>query len=413
MSTRINIDEITKTFLDLTLINTTSVPGSLVLPSSKNQILLAKHVSKIIKDFGCEHIIMQDNAISIFELKANVENYPSISFFAHLDTASDHGSDTKASILHNYKGGDITLKNGTAIKIKDNPYLPDYIGQDLLVTDGTSLLGGDDKSAIASGMHAVKYMLQNPDFKHGNIKFVLLPDEEIGLQGAKALDVKALKSDFGICLDCCGVGEYVTENWFAAEAVVSFKGVTAHPMNAKGKLVNSLTIATKFIESLPSSERPEHTEGREGYFWCKKIEGDTSETKLDVFIRDFDEDTFEDRKKLLKKTVKDMNKDLKNEYVKIEIKDTYINVKKGLQEQPEILDYITNAMKSLDIKPKPLIMRGGYDGSVITNKGLTTANIFTGAHNFHAITEFLPTKSLQLASEMILEIIKQSAGSKS
>jgi len=408
MSTRINIDEITKTFLGLTLINTTSVPGSLVLPSSKNQILLAKHVSDILRKYGCEHITIRDNAISIFELKANAKDYPSISFFAHLDTASDHGSDTKASILHNYKGGDISLQNNAVISIKDNPYLPDYVGQDLIVTDGTSLLGADDKSAIAAGIHAVKYMLENPDFKHGNIKFVLLPDEEIGLQGAKALDVKALNSDFGICLDCCGVGEYVTQNWYAGEALVVFKGVTAHPMNAKGKLVNSLTMATKFIESLPLAERPESTEGKEGYFWCKKIEGDTSKTELDILIRDFDEKSFEKRKELLKTMVKNINKDLNNEYIEIQIKDTYINVKKGLEKQPEILKHITSAMKSLKIKPKPLIMRGGYDGSVITEKGLTTANIFTGAHIFHAITEFLPTKSLQLASEMILEIIKQS-----
>ncbi|MGF1869919.1 peptidase T [Photobacterium indicum] len=407
---RIKTLQITDTFLNYTKINTTAVPSATHLPSSANQHILAQIVAKDLMAVGCTDIDIQSNAITTIRLDANKEGLPSIVFFAHLDTAPDHVGDTKAKVVKNYQCNSISFKGTTdTLSVVDNPELLNYVGQDIIITDGTSLLGADDKAAIAASVEAIKYMVEHPEFKHGVITLVLLPDEEIGIRGAKALDVKALKADFGICLDCCGIGEYVVENWYASEAIMTFSGVTAHPMSAKGNLINALIMANDVINQLPVMERPEHTENRQGYFWPHKLAGDTASAKLEIAIRDFDENAFNNRKMMLNTIAASMNDKYGTEHVKIEQSDTYGNVKTGLDKQPEILRYVEQAMDNLDIPPKPLTMRGGYDGSVITPKGLTTVNIFTGAHNFHSVREFLPCESLRMASEMLLEIVSLSA----
>ncbi len=406
---RIKTPQITNTFLRYTKINTTSIASATHLPSSDNQYKLAQLVANDLKIAGCTDIDIQENAITIISLDANAESLPSIVFFAHLDTAPDHRQDTHAQVIKNYQGHNINFKENTEIlSIVDTPELLNYIGQDIIITDGTSLLGADDKAAIAASVEAIKYMLVHPEFKHGAIKLILLPDEEIGIRGAKALDVEALNADFGICLDCCEIGEYAIENWYAGDAKISFTGVTAHPMSAKDKLINALTMANDFINQLPEKERPEHTENRQGYFWPHKLTGDTASAKLEIAIRDFDEKKYKERKDLLESITTFINKKYNKERVIIEQSDTYSNVKTGLDKQPEILRYVEHAMNNLGIIKKPLIMRGGYDGSVITPKGLTTVNIFTGAHNFHSTKEFLPCDSLRMASEMLLEIVSLS-----
>ena len=407
---RISTQEITDIFLNYTKINTTSDASSVQLPSSQNQYKLAQLVAKELMDAGCTDVDIQDNAITTIRLAANQKKAPSIVFFAHLDTAPDHTGDTHAEIVKNYQGGDISFsQTDELISAAGNSDLNNYIGQDIIVTDGTSLLGADDKAAIAAAVSAIKYMINNPEFKHGEIKLVLLPDEEIGIRGAKALNVELLNADFGVCLDCCGIGEYVIENWYAGDAVVTFNGTTAHPMSAKGKLVNALIMANEFINKLPESERPEHTEGREGYFWVNSITGDTSKAKLSLAIRDFDQLGLNARQAALIAISNDLNDQFGTERVSVSQSDTYGNVKEGLDKQPEILNYVKVAMDNLNITPKPLTMRGGYDGSVITPKGLTTVNVFTGAHNFHSVKEYLPCESLRMASEMLLEIVKLSA----
>ncbi|EPQ7162524.1 peptidase T, partial [Escherichia coli] len=343
-------------------------------------------------------------------LPANNPHAPSIVFFAHLDTAPDHSTDTHAVRVKQYNGGIIPFAGSReTFSPEDNPELLNYIGQDILVTDGTSLLGADDKAAIAAGVEALKYMIKTPTFSHGDIRLVLLPDEETGIRGAKALDVSELNSDFGICLDCCEIGEYVVENWYAGSARITIRGVTAHPMSAKGKLINALYIATEIIAALPDKERPEYTEGREGYYWAHNLRGDTANATLDIAIRDFELTGYKQRKAVLQDIVNRINQRWSNERITLVLTDIYENVKPALDKTPAILDNVKKAMHNLDIIPKPLIMRGGYDGSVITPKGLPTINIFTGAHNFHSTREFLPVESLRLASEMLLEIVELSA----
>lgn len=409
MKKRIDSDKITKTFLEYTLINTTSVPTSQNLPSSENQFKLAQHVVSQFAHHAGVSVEIKDNAITTITLPANISNAPSIVFFGHLDTAPDHAGDTHAVRVNHYDGKAIVLPgSGEVFSPENHPELLDYVGQDLITTDGTSLLGADDKAAIAAGAEALQYLIAHPEVPHGDIRLVLLPDEEIGIRGAKALDVAELNADFGICLDCCGVGEYVVENWYAGSAQITVKGTTAHPMSAKGKLVNALCIATEVITALPPKERPEHTEGREGYYWPHKLSGDTASATLDIAIRDFEIDGYQQRKATLQAIVADLKQRWGEERVSITLNDIYDNVKPSLDRSPEILENVKRAMHNLGITPKPLIMRGGYDGSVITPKGLPTINIFTGAHNFHSTKEFLPVESLRLASEMLLEMVELS-----
>lgn len=409
MEKRINAEEILSTFLEYTKINTTSDPASQTLPSSDNQYKLAQHVINQCSGLDGIAIDIKSNAITKISIPANTTNTPSIVFFAHLDTAPEHKGDTHAIRIQQYDGKAI-IQPGTdgVISPEHHPELLDYVGQDLIITDGTSLLGADDKAAIAAGVEALKYLINNQDVPHGDIHLVLLPDEEIGILGAKALEVDELNADYGICLDCCSIGEYVIENWYAGSARITVKGVTAHPMSAKGKLINALSVATEVTAALPANERPEYTEGREGYYWPHKLSGDTSSAILDIAIRDFDIDGYRKRKATLQDIVDKLNQRWGDERISITLSDTYDNVKPGLDKNPAILKNVVQAMHNLGITPKPLVMRGGYDGSVITPKGLPTVNIFTGAHNFHSTKEFLPVESLRLACEMLLEIVKLS-----
>ncbi|HHR3897981.1 TPA: peptidase T [Salmonella enterica] len=409
MKNRIATEKITNTFLEYTLINTTSNPTSQELPSNNNQYKLAQQVANQFA--GCEGVTIdiKSNAITTITLPANMADVPSIVFFAHLDTAPDHTGDTHAVRITQYDGKAIVLSGtGEQLTPEEHPELLDYVGQDVIVTDGTSLLGADDKAAIAAGVEALRYLVAHPEVPHGDVRLVLLPDEETGIRGAKALDVDALNADYGICLDCCGIGEYVTENWYAGSARITVKGTTAHPMSAKGKLVNALCIATEVITGLPAKERPEYTDGREGYYWPHKLCGDTASATLDIAIRDFDIDDYQQRKVTLQAIVNGLKQRWGEERISIALSDIYDNVKPALDNHPVIMKNVVQAMHNLGITPRPLIMRGGYDGSVITPKGLPTVNIFTGAHNFHSTREFLPVESLRLASEMLLEMVELS-----
>lgn len=409
MNKRINVEQIVDTFLACTRINTTAVATSQTLPSSENQLKLAKLVASYFADCEAVRVTINDNAITTLTLPANKPGLPSIVFFAHLDTAPDHSGDTHAVRVKNYDGTTIILpQTGEALSPDDHPELLEYLGQDIITTDGTSLLGADDKAAIAAGVEAMRYMIANPDFPHGDIRLVLLPDEEIGIRGAKALKVAELQADYGICLDCCGIGEYVVENWYAGSARITVQGVTAHPMSAKGKLVNALSIAAEVINRLPAMERPEHTEGREGYYWPQQLAGDTAHATLDIAIRDFETAGYQARKQTLQHIVDELQASSGAGKINLVMNDVYDNVKPALDKNPSIMAHVQQAMRNLNIVAKPLIMRGGYDGSVITPNGLPTINIFTGAHNFHSTKEFLPVESLRLAAEMLLEMVALS-----
>ena len=405
--------DIVERFINYTKFNTTTnkengLKG--IMPSNPTEYELALFIKDELSSLGIKDIILQDNAILIAKIPANCENAPSIAFFAHLDTSSEQKNDTKAKIVK-YTGGDICLnkEQGIYLKFSDNPELKKYEGDDIVVTDGTSLLGADDKAAIASIVNMASFFMQNPDIKHGKIVICFVPDEEQGLLGAKALDVNLLGANFGYCLDCCEIGELIYENWNAADCTVVFKGVSAHPMNAKGKLVNSLLLAHKFISLLPGGEVPECTEGKEGYFWVKELSGNSAKTTLKIDIREFDEMKFQKRLEFLSEMASSFNK-IYGDRCEITLKTRYENVFKFLKDENSLpIKLAKDAFSELNITPNIKPMRGGYDGAAISAKGVPTLNLFTGGNNFHSIFEYLPVSSLKAASEVIKKIVINAA----
>lgn len=402
--------DIAQRFINYTKINTTTnkengLAG--IMPSNPNEMQLASLLEKELQELGLSQIIKRSNSITTALLPANVSNAPRIAFFAHLDTSSEQKNDTKAQITH-YEGGDICLNKELDLYLRESEFkeLKNYKGDDIIHTDGTSLLGADDKAGIAAIMDMLEFFVKNPSLKHGDIIVGFLPDEEQGLRGAKAFDVKEVNADFGYCLDCCGIGEFIYENWNAADAIVTFQGVSAHPMSAKGKLVNSLILAHQFISMLPRGEAPEYTEGKEGYFWVKELNGNSAKTILKIDIREFDEEKYNQRIQFLKDLCNSCEKLWGKQSIQIHLSHRYKNVFNALKTKDCLpVKLALKAYENLDIKAKIIPMRGGYDGAVLSEKGLMCPNIFTGAHNFHSIYEYLPLKSLKAASKVLQEII--------
>ncbi|KIF54358.1 peptidase T [Vibrio owensii] len=409
---------ISERFINYTKINTTTNPekGSLgIMPSSDGQWILANKLKDELESLnGVSNIELKENGILTAEIPSNTsKKVPTIAFFAHLDTSSEHTNDTNASLI-DYLGGDIQLKNGLSIRVLENPELKNYIGDKIFVTDGTSLLGADDKAAIAAIMEMLEYFSKNTEEKHGTIRVAFLPDEEQGLLGAKAFKSPNF-ADFGYTLDCCGIGEFVCENWNAGNAVVEFVGQSAHPMNSKGNLKNSILIAQKFMQLFPSTETPEVTEGKEGYYWMKKMSGNSAKTLLNIDIRDFSVQGYEKRKQFIRDAVHSFKLLYGQETIKLSISDRYKNVASFLNESDGSSTPVSLALEAYrenNIKPKLIPMRGGYDGAVLSEFGIPCPNIFTGAHNFHSIYEYLPLKSLISASSVIKSIVKNNARAK-
>ncbi len=402
--------DIVERFLNYTKINTTTnrqngADG--IMPSNPTELELANFIKKELEHLGIKDISLSEKSILIAKLPSNLDKeVPTVAFFAHLDTSAEQTNDTKAKVVK-YEGGDICLNKELEIYLKKSEFdeLEDYVGDDVIVTDGTSLLGADDKAAIASIVNMLEFFVKNPDAKHGEIVACFLPDEEQGLRGAKALDAEQIGADFGYCLDCCGIGEFIYENWNAGDCVLTFTGASAHPMNAKGKLVNSLLLAHKFISLLPNGEAPEYTENKEGYFWVKELSGNSAKTILKLDIREFDEKKYAQRMEFLQNLANGLNKVWDNR-IEISLTDRYENVYNNLKdENAPAITYVKRAFENLKIKPKIIPMRGGYDGAVISAKGIPCPNIFTGGHNFHSIYEYLPVKSLKASSEVVKEII--------
>ncbi|KKD60480.1 peptidase M20 [Grimontia sp. AD028] len=406
-------------FLQYTRINTTTSRekgAAGIMPSSDGQMELARLIKSELEALGLVDIELRDTAILTATLPSNLpaeqkDKVKTVSFFAHLDTSAEQTNDTKAKIV-SYEGGDICLNEarGITLKLAEFPELGNYVGDDILVTDGTSLLGADDKAAIAAIMDAVSYLVANPEIPHGDVKVAFVPDEEQGLRGAKAFDAEAFGADFGYTLDCCGIGEFVHENWNAGDVVVTFTGQSAHPMSAKGKLKNSLLMAHKFISMLPEGEAPQYTEGTEGYYWVKEMSGNSAKTVLKMDVRDFTKDGYQTRMNFLKNLAESCGALWGEGSVSITLADRYENVANSLEGDAGFpIDIARRAYARNDIEMKAIPMRGGYDGAVLSQKGLPCPNIFTGAHNFHSIYEYLPVKSLKAASSVVVEVIKITA----
>ena len=394
-------------FISYVTVDTESDPTSNTTPSTAKQWDLANALVEELKHIGLKDVTIDENAYIMATLPSNVPHQvPTIGFISHFDNTPDFtGKDVKPQIIENYDGKDITLNQEQNIILSPS-YFEDlllYKGQTLITTDGTTLLGADDKAGITEIVSAMEYLVQHPEIKHGKIRVGFTPDEEIG-RGAHKFDVKKFDADWAYTMDGSQVGELEYENFNAAGAVVSIKGKIVHPGYAKGKMVNSMYIATDYINSLPRLETPEHTQDRQGFFHLYSVKGEVDSTELQYIIRDHDKEHFEARKEMMLKLADELNSQLGEPVVSVEIKDQYFNMREKIEPVMHIVAIAEKAMEQAGIKPLIKPIRGGTDGSQLSFKGLPCPNIFAGGHNFHGRFEYVPVESIQKAVEVIVNI---------
>ncbi len=394
-------------FISYVTVDTESDPTSDTTPSTAKQWDLANALVEELKHIGLQDVTIDDNAYIMATLPSNVPHkVPTIGFISHFDTTPDFtGKDVKPQIIENYDGNDIVLNKAQNIILSPS-YFEDlllYKGQTLITTDGTTLLGADDKAGITEIVSAMEYLVQHPEIKHGKIRVGFTPDEEIG-RGAHKFDVEKFGAEWAYTMDGSQVGELEYENFNAAGALVSIKGKIVHPGYAKGKMVNSMYIATDYINSLPRLETPEHTQDRQGFFHLYSVTGEVDSTQLQYIIRDHDKEHFEARKEMMLKLADELNSQLGEPCVSVEIKDQYFNMREKIEPVMHIVDIAQKAMEQAGIKPLIKPIRGGTDGSQLSFKGLPCPNIFAGGHNFHGRFEYVPVESIQKAIEVIVNI---------
>ena len=398
---------ILKRFLSYVKIDTESDPNSDTTPSTEKQWKLANKLAKELEAIGLSEVRIDDNAYVMGTLPSNVKHkVPAIGFISHFDTSPDFtAANVNPQIVENYDGKDIVLNAEENIVLSPN-YFDDlllYKGQTLITTDGTTLLGADDKAGVCEIVSAMEYLVKHPEIKHGPIKVGFTPDEEIG-RGAHKFDVAKFGAEWAYTMDGSQIGELEYENFNAASAKVTVHGKIVHPGYAKGKMINSMYYAQKFIEGLPKNETPETTQGYEGFFHLHNIQGKVEKTVLNYIIRDHDLMKFKIRKDIIKALVNDLNKRFDKVRFEIEIKDQYFNMKEKVTPMMHIVDIAEAAMKALDIKPLIKPIRGGTDGSQLSYMGLPCPNIFAGGHNFHGRYEYVPLESILSATEVICKI---------
>lgn len=397
---------VTERFLDFVKYDTQSDELTDMTPSSPGQMEFAGYLKTVLEGMGLQDVDLDDNGYLMATLPANTDRQiPTIGFIAHMDTSPDmSGKHVKPRIVKDYDGGVIKLNEEYNLDPAEFPELKNYVGQDLIVTDGTTLLGADDKAGIAEILTAVAWLQQHPEMKHGKIRVGFNPDEEIGL-GAHKFDVQKFGCDFAYTMDGGAVGELEFENFNAAQAKVTIKGRNVHPGYAKHKMVNSIRVAGNFIQMLPRWETPEHTEGYEGFYHLVGIEGNVEQTTLTYIIRDHDRNRFESRKREIEHLVRKTN----TEYpgcCTVEIKDQYYNMREKIEPVMHIIDYVKEAMLEAGVTPKVQPIRGGTDGAQLSFKGLPCPNIFAGGENFHGRFEYVPIQSMEKAADVIVNICK-------
>lgn len=395
-------------FLDYVKINTQSDDSTGVTPSTHCQYDFAQYLKTKIEEMGLEEITLDDKGYLMATLPANTDRkVPTIGFIAHLDTAPDmSGKNVMPRIVKDYDGKDITLneKEGIILSPREFPELLNYIGQDLIVTDGTTLLGADDKAGIAEILTAVEYLQKHPEIKHGKIRVAFNPDEEIG-QGAHNFDVKLFGCEFAYTMDGGAIGELEYENFNAAGAQITIQGRNVHPGMGKNKMVNSILIAARLIEMLPEKETPAHTEGYEGFFHVVGVEGSVDKTVVSYIIRDFDKASFENRKETLKAIVGKLNEEYPGALT-LEMNDQYYNMREKIEPVIHVIELAEEAMREAGVTPKVQPIRGGTDGAQLSFKGLPCPNIFAGGENFHGRYEYVPIPSMEKATEVIVNICR-------
>jgi len=399
-------------FVKYIKVDTQSDPNNPDFPSTKKQWDLAKILVEDLKEIGMEDVTLDDNCYIMATLPSNVDfKVPTIGFIAHIDTSPDYsGTNVNPQFHPNYNGGDIVLNKEDNIILSPS-YFEDllmYKGQTLITTDGSTLLGADDKAGITEIISAMEYLINHPEIKHGKIRVGFTPDEEVG-KGAHKFDVEKFGAEWAYTMDGSQVGELEYENFNAAGGKVIINGKIVHPGYAKGKMINSMTIASEFINALPANEVPEHTTGYEGFFHLHTMNGEVEKTELQYIIRDHDMCLFNERKSLFQKAGDDLNKKHGEGTIEVEIKDQYFNMKEKVEPVMHIVDIAEEAMKQLDIKPLIKAIRGGTDGSQLSYMGLPCPNIFAGGHNFHGRYEYVAAESIQLATDVIVKIAKITA----
>ncbi|KAF2081938.1 peptidase T [Flavobacterium sharifuzzamanii] len=403
-------------FISYVTIDTESDPNSQTTPSTQKQWNLANKLVDELKAIGLEDVTIDDKAYIMATLPSNVDHeVPTIGFVSHFDTSPDFsGANVKPQIVENYDGKDIVLNAEKNIVLSPDYFkdLLQYKGQTIITTDGTTLLGADDKAGITEIVSAMEYLVQHPEIKHGKIRIGFTPDEEIG-RGAHHFDVEKFGAQWAYTMDGSQIGELEYENFNAAGAKITFKGKSVHPGYAKGKMINSMLLANDFINELPKGETPQETKGYEGFFHVHHIKGNIEETVLELIIRDHNRKKFEKRKELIHKLAKQFNKKFAKKFgediVIAEVKDQYYNMKEKVLPVKYIVDIAEKAMRELNIKPIIKPIRGGTDGSQLSFMGLPCPNIFAGGHNFHGKYEYVPAESIQKATDVIVKIAELTA----
>lgn len=398
---------IVERFMNYVAFDTQAVEGTGNVPSNPGQMELARYLVDELHKIGLADASCDEHAYVIATLPSNCERHiPTVALIAHLDTAFEvSGRNVKARIIE-YTGGDVILdpKENIRIAEADFPELVKFKGQELIVTDGHTLLGADDKAGIAAIVEAMDWYVKHPEIEHGTIKIVFTPDEEIAHMAA-FLDIEKLGADFAYTIDAGDVGEFCWETFNGAKTKVSVRGLSVHPGKAKNKMKNANNILLDFLSRLPEKERPEHTEGREGFFHVIQMSGNVEAAQADIWIRDHDKEEFENRKKTIQKIVEEINEKYGSDSCSAETSDQYANMGQSLAEQMHIVEYVREAMHNVGIEPIELAIRGGTDGSALSARGLPTPNIFKGGMNNHGPLEYLPVESLEKCYQVVRELI--------
>lgn len=401
------MNSLVERFLKYVQIDTDSNPECNACPSSEVQWDLAKVIVKDLEALGMEDITLDENCYVMATLPANCDDdIPTIGFIAHMDTApSYNGKGVKPRIVENYNGEEIVLnsEDNVVLSPKDFSHMKNYIGQDLIVTDGTSLLGADDKAGIVEIIEAIKYLKEHPEIKHGVIKIGFTPDEEVG-RGADLFDVQKFDCKFAYTVDGGELGELEYENFNAASATVKIEGRDIHPGSAKNSMINSIMLAMELNSMLPACQRPEHTENYEGFFLLDEMTGNVENTKMEYIIRDHSMKKFNEKKIMIKDAVQYLAKKYKDAKIEIEVKDSYYNMREKIEPVMYIIDLAKKSMEELDIKPNIRPIRGGTDGARLSYRGLPCPNLFTGGHNFHGRYEYVCIQSMEKARDLIVKI---------
>jgi len=396
-------------FLKYAKFDTQSDPKSKTVPSTVKQFELAKVLQNELEQLELKHVKLTDKCYLYATLPSNSEKkLPTIGFIAHLDTSPDTTAlNVNPKVIEEYNGNDIILseEDDVILSPKDFPELKKYIGQEIITTDGKTLLGADDKAGIAIIITAIEYLIQHPNIKHGPVKIAFTPDEEIG-KGTEHFDIDFFGADYAYTIDGGELGELEYENFNAADLEVKVKGRNVHPGTAKNQMINSINVAYEFHAMLPNIKRPEHTSGYEGFWHLTNISGSVDETKMSYIIRDHDFQKFEEMKDHVRSIAELLNKSHHKELVSIEITDTYYNMREKIEPVMHIVNEAEEAMIKAEIKPIKKPIRGGTDGAKLSYNGLPCPNIFTGGHNFHGKYEFIPVKSMEKSAEVIVNIIQ-------